>query len=246
MLKFFRRIRQNLLSENKFSKYLIYAIGEIILVMIGILLALQVNNWNNNRIERTKEANYIENINREFKSNRAQLDSAIFYHQKVHLNTTKILNLVPVAIDTFNKDSLSFYISETFNHHTFNPQQSTINSLTNTSSFEVISNLELRGLLQQWDELVKDYREEEIVAREHGFDKYVPYFEKHISFLAYSNNDNIFNQEIADYSFLKSLEFANAIALKREFVRDILFGAELKEVNATIDRIIELTSPQEK
>ncbi len=49
MIKFFRKIRQKLLTENKFSKYLIYAVGEIILVMIGILLALQVNNWNEER-----------------------------------------------------------------------------------------------------------------------------------------------------------------------------------------------------
>ena len=46
MIKFFNKIRQKLLSENKFSKYLIYAIGEIILVVIGILIALQINNWN--------------------------------------------------------------------------------------------------------------------------------------------------------------------------------------------------------
>jgi len=46
MIKFFRKIRQNLLTENKFSKYLIYAIGEIILVVIGILIALSINNWN--------------------------------------------------------------------------------------------------------------------------------------------------------------------------------------------------------
>jgi hypothetical protein len=49
MIKFFRHFRQKMLTENKFSKYLIYAIGEILLVMIGILLALQVNNWNENR-----------------------------------------------------------------------------------------------------------------------------------------------------------------------------------------------------
>ena len=49
MIKFFRKIRQRLLSENKFSKYLIYAIGEIILVVIGILIALGINNWNENR-----------------------------------------------------------------------------------------------------------------------------------------------------------------------------------------------------
>jgi len=46
MIKFFRKIRQNLLSESKFSQYLIYAIGEIVLVVIGILIALQINNWN--------------------------------------------------------------------------------------------------------------------------------------------------------------------------------------------------------
>jgi hypothetical protein len=49
MIKFFRKIRQRLLSENKFSKYLIYAIGEIILDVIGILIALSINNWNENR-----------------------------------------------------------------------------------------------------------------------------------------------------------------------------------------------------
>ena len=46
MIKFFRHIRQKLLTENKVSKYLLYAIGEIILVVIGILIALQINNWN--------------------------------------------------------------------------------------------------------------------------------------------------------------------------------------------------------
>ena len=49
MIKFFRKIRQRLLSDNKFSKYLLYAIGEIILVVIGILIALQINNWNENQ-----------------------------------------------------------------------------------------------------------------------------------------------------------------------------------------------------
>ena len=58
MIKFFRRIRQQLLTENKFSKYLIYAIGEIILVVIGILIALQINNWNENRKNRIAEADY--------------------------------------------------------------------------------------------------------------------------------------------------------------------------------------------
>ena len=58
MIKFFRNIRQNLLRENRFTRYLIYAIGEIILVVIGILIALQINNWNENR----KEARFEKEI----------------------------------------------------------------------------------------------------------------------------------------------------------------------------------------
>jgi hypothetical protein len=49
VIKFFRKIRQRLVTENKFSKYMLYAIGEITLVVIGILIALQINNWNENR-----------------------------------------------------------------------------------------------------------------------------------------------------------------------------------------------------
>ncbi|WP_243472126.1 DUF6090 family protein [Winogradskyella sp. MH6] len=62
MIKFFRKIRQKMLTENKFSKYLIYAIGEIVLVVIGILIALSINNWNDNRKNIKAELNYYNRI----------------------------------------------------------------------------------------------------------------------------------------------------------------------------------------
>jgi len=69
MIKFFRKIRQRLLTENKFSKYLLYAIGEIILVVIGILIALSINNWNEDKKNRKLISNYkkslIENLVRD-------------------------------------------------------------------------------------------------------------------------------------------------------------------------------------
>jgi len=69
MIKFFRNIRKSLLMENKTSKYLKYAIGEIVLVVIGILIALQVNNWNQERKD-LKEAELIkQNIHDEFIKN---------------------------------------------------------------------------------------------------------------------------------------------------------------------------------
>jgi hypothetical protein len=49
MIKFFRKIRQKMLTENKFGKYMTYAVGEVILVVIGILIAVSINNWNQER-----------------------------------------------------------------------------------------------------------------------------------------------------------------------------------------------------
>jgi hypothetical protein len=69
MIKFFRKIRQNLLMENKTGKYFKYAIGEIVLVMIGILLALQVNNWNENRKIRNTEQRLLRDLRTEIQSN---------------------------------------------------------------------------------------------------------------------------------------------------------------------------------
>tara|TARA_R110002072_G_scaffold1380_2_gene11564 strand:- start:9166 stop:9873 length:708 start_codon:yes stop_codon:yes gene_type:complete len=63
MIKFFRKIRQNLIKENKISKYLMYALGEIILVIIGILFALQINNWNEeNKTEQELQSSMVSMI----------------------------------------------------------------------------------------------------------------------------------------------------------------------------------------
>ena len=60
MIKFFRKIRQNLLSEGKTGKYFKYAIGEIVLVVIGILIALQINNWNESRKMKIEEKKMLQ------------------------------------------------------------------------------------------------------------------------------------------------------------------------------------------
>lgn len=69
MIKIFRKIRQNLLIENKFSKYLLYSIGEIVLVVIGILIALQINNWNEERVANISENKALVALKNEFDQN---------------------------------------------------------------------------------------------------------------------------------------------------------------------------------
>ena len=70
MIKFFRKIRQNLLMENKTGKYFKYAIGEIVLVVIGILIALSINNWNEMRKSNIEERSALDNIHRDFIKNK--------------------------------------------------------------------------------------------------------------------------------------------------------------------------------
>ena len=67
MAKFFRRIRQKLLKEGNLKKYMVYAIGEVLLVMFGILLALQVHNWNENKKANEKAHSYLQQILNELK-----------------------------------------------------------------------------------------------------------------------------------------------------------------------------------
>ena len=59
MIKLFRRVRQRMLTENKFSRYLLYGIGEVLLVVIGILIAVQINAWHENRTLKINETNIL-------------------------------------------------------------------------------------------------------------------------------------------------------------------------------------------
>ena len=108
MIKFFRHIRQRLLTENKFSKYLLYAIGEIALVMIGILLALQVNNWNQNRLDKNEEALLLGAIAKKMDHNR-------FQHQRGLNRYTEVVNGARKLIKLSGKpmhDSLRSHIEQ--------------------------------------------------------------------------------------------------------------------------------------
>jgi len=84
MIKFFRHIRKSLLTENKFMKYLFYAIGEIILVVIGIMIALQINNWNENRKTRIAEVSKLNKLLEDLKLDSISFDSNLETLSSVH------------------------------------------------------------------------------------------------------------------------------------------------------------------
>lgn len=124
MIKFFRKIRQKLLSENKFSKYLIYAIGEIVLVVIGILIALQLNTSKENREKTDLGYKYLMEMKKEVQSdifiidNRIRMLDKSIKNQEAALNTKSIANLpLDSVLMIMNRPNIGgFEISElTFN-----------------------------------------------------------------------------------------------------------------------------------
>lgn len=91
LIQFFRRIRQRLLVQNKLSKYLIYAIGEIALVMLGILLALQVNNWNEQRKDGVTEQKLLHGLQEDLLVNITRLEKDILLEQRTIGQANKIV-----------------------------------------------------------------------------------------------------------------------------------------------------------
>ena len=147
MIKFFRKIRQKLLSENKFSKYLIYAIGEIILVVIGILIALQINNWNEGRKEFSKSKALLE----EFKIDLARdtVESNYVTGKLARRINIESWALNIISYDTSHLDSLKLVFFGPY--HQLPMTDRTFNKLQNSE------NPNLSGYEELQDKLTKYY-----------------------------------------------------------------------------------------
>jgi len=239
MIPFFRKIRKKMADENKPLKYMRYAIGEIVLVVIGILIALQINNWNENRVTSNKETTILANIHKEFKENKKQLENIVIAHKIERSNTAKIISLFPIKSNPnpIVLDSLSGYLWGSFNGgYSYNPSQTSINALTSTSSFDVISNVELRNLLISWSDLVKDYQEEEQANKDFLSNIYEVYIFKHFG---WKFN---FKDERNDFKALQSLEFEFLVHNKYDLIHWVLeAGGELQILQENLDKILELS-----
>jgi len=155
MLRFFRTLRQRLLAENRVSRYLLYAVGEIVLVVIGILIALQVNTWNEGQKERKIELKALMDLKREFLSNQALLEAAVRLKQQAFESNEAFLNTI--GLDAPNTASLV----RDYGGSTINPNNGVLNSLIATGTINVIQNDSLKHLLTSWGDLIQNYREEE-------------------------------------------------------------------------------------
>jgi hypothetical protein len=155
MIKFFRKIRQKLLTENKFSKYLLYAIGEIILVVIGILIALQINNWNENQKEKKLEQSVLKNLAQEYKANQASLKQLILTVSNCYEANDSLMELFAkdnLLLSTHNIDSLIFNSLE---FDRYSPSENVLQGLLSSGKLDIIESDSLKNTLFDWTRVLK-------------------------------------------------------------------------------------------
>ncbi len=178
MIKFFRKIRYELMEKNKTSRYLKYAIGEIVLVVIGILIALSINTWHENNKSKKEASFQLSKLRDNLKSDKAQLKTAIandsLFIENLVLCVKVLSNEVVVTKEEFY-DSFQ-YLSELI---TFNPIKGTFEGLMSSGKIELINNQKLLDALfsyynaseyKGWDSSSRDYSRNVIIPYLLGFD----------------------------------------------------------------------------
>lgn len=148
MIKFFRKIRQNLLSEGKTGKYLKYALGEIILVVIGILIALSINNWNETRQIKKVEKEILIILLEDLNSAKKYSNQYIINEQSYLDIIEKILNNDSLKTILKSNDKTIEYFNKSFWDFEIKiPVINTYSDLKNAGKIAIIQNYSIRDRL---------------------------------------------------------------------------------------------------
>lgn len=156
MIKFFRQIRYNLMEQNKTSRYFKYAIGEIILVVIGILIALQINNWNEIQKTNKWEKRFLKDLRNELQNDYEQLTAV--YNMQINKGNAnrKVLELIKTANKEDKEMVDSVYAIAQYGNRTFFPTTGVYDSALSAGNIENIKNDSLKyGILNLYNHFYK-------------------------------------------------------------------------------------------
>lgn len=160
MIPFFRKIRRVLIDERQLSKYLLYATGEIILVVIGILIALQINNQNDAHKQRQKELKYLQNISTDIENNIVEMDRFLEKRGTYLTKAGKIIeHLEGKPVEdwrAFTEECISIWSWQRFYQVNY-----TFQELSYSGNLALISNDTIKNMLLQLESMYKKTKAEE-------------------------------------------------------------------------------------
>ena len=142
MISLLRKIRKNLVTENRVSKYFLYAVGEIVLVVIGILLALQINTWNKEKQIKVLEHSTLVNLKEDLEIQKELLKEQIDYEVSIAVLIDSAQQYIG---NDANKAILSRFLFELNGRHTFKANRVTFNNMISNGSINLISEAKLQN-----------------------------------------------------------------------------------------------------
>ena len=239
MLKIIRKIRQELLLENKFSKYLIYAVGEIILVVLGILIALQINNINEESKDRGKEKIILETLLADLKTNKELIDQG-FMDYDLSLNRSEAM-ANHFGRELYKKDLVLFdsIIYWSAEYIAIELLETSISSLATSGRLELLQKEALKQQIVRYPTYIELYKERENVVRSIVINEIRPNIEKHISMQKWWNIPESFTSDYAQ--LINNREISNNYLNNLFQTRDAISRLEkLKTANEVLLRAIQI------
>ena len=222
MIKFFRKVRQKLLTENKFSKYLIYALGEILLVVVGILIAVAINNSQQNKSIQKKEQTYLKGLQEEFNTSKRKLQELLEVNKQNYLGAKTIIESISNPDRSLNEKQFSELLFHSFSSDiSFNANNSLLNEMVNSGSLKDITNSKLRIRLTYWASTLEDIaRQEEELGNQRVkvLDMFRTETNSIRTILEQTNPNSEINfkkkkSSVSNLNLLESLEFENNIIM---------------------------------
>ncbi|MDN3204118.1 DUF6090 family protein [Algoriphagus sediminis] len=168
MISLFRKIRQKLLKENRITQYLAYAIGEIFLVVIGILIALQINTWNQQRIENDEELEILFGLKEEFENNLEEINFSIIINSKVTEDCLQLTQLIRSNSIENNPELVDELLVRVGTFNSFDAQTGVASEIVNSGKLNLLRNDALRTQIVNWLTLLVD-QEEDILFRSDNY-----------------------------------------------------------------------------
>ena len=161
MINFFRKTRKKMADDNKPLRYLRYALGEIALVVIGILIALSLNNWNDIRKDNAKEKIILQKLKSEYTSNLKQLNQKISMRKDAAESANWLLKRFDLNDFNEKRDSIDYHIARTLFYPTYDPNTGITDELINTGNIYIVDNDTIKTFLANWSASVIDLKQDE-------------------------------------------------------------------------------------
>ncbi len=190
MLRFFRQIRQRLLTENRFSKYLLYAVGEILLVVIGILIALQVNDWAERKELKATEIQTYAVLLTSLRKDSLELERIIDVQTKsLNAQNTILNSSAKELLDKNSSQEISELIFDVYNGaYSFFPKYGTYNSLVSNKGIDLISSEKIKSdLIDLYDYWCPRYENVDDVSDKKFHNALLPFLQREIGFFVTSD-----------------------------------------------------------